>query len=537
MNKIRKITMCLLASVATFVASADLNIGTVAELKSFRDAVNSGNTYSGQTIRLTADIDLAGESWTPIGDSNWHEDPGFQGTFDGQGYKISNFSVSISRSGTGTSLDQSYPIGGLFGINRGTIKNLFVSGANVYTNSKGLGNDSFSGSIAGINIGTITNCCVVNSTIKAEDTYGAATASNNAYSGGVAACNYNSSSVISYCYVLNVSVSAVAPNPGLGNFWSPADTYTNNISNAWDGSNNQVDCVTTSAAYGDMTGGFRQARNFAAWLKNNEFPGADANAEPYTWDENGITPDKHYYFNLTDAKAEDGSYRVAAVVTSPSISSSYVRNDGIVDVYTVDYVDANNNSQTYILYPSGTNVNVQFSLEGWLNDSEDKWIEDGKGGLVLVSDKAGWFVDKVYLTQGSNSLAFNPSYELSDANDFLTTISEENRVETENVGSSNRKLRYQSISLATPSAATTLAYTTINKDNGTMTSVAEVAQSELEVYGGNGYAVVKAVDGTIIAIYDMMGRKVSDAISSGEKMTFELESGIYIINGKKVMVK
>ncbi len=530
--------MCLLASVATFVASADLNIGTASELKSFRDAVNSGNTYSGQTIRLTADIDLAGESWTPIATKKWNGSINyFQGTFDGQGYSIKNLNCVVSVGAVGQNGDPA--IAGLFAYNAGLVKNVHMQNTTVVAQVTYKGETCWTaaGSIVGLNTngGKVYNCSVKDCNISSTSNQYI----NNQYScaGGIVGAQDSDAGGVINCYISGTKSIYAANDSGWGAIWPKS--VTNDIATSWgsDGNNIITDCVATATAYGDMTGGFRQARNFAAWLKNNDFPGADANAEPYTWDENGITPDKHYYFNLTDAKAEDGSYRVAAVVTSPSISSSYVRNDGIVDVYTVDYVDANNNSQTYILYPSGTNVNVQFSLEGWLNDSEDKWVDDGNGGWVLVSDKAGWFVDKVYLTQGSNSLAFNPSYELSDANDFLTTISEENRVETENVGSSNRKLRYQSISLATPSAATTLAYTTINKDNGTMTSVAEVAQSELEVYGGNGYAVVKAVDGTIIAIYDMMGRKVSDAISSGEKMTFELESGIYIINGKKVMVK
>lgn len=34
---------------------------------------------------LTADIDMTGEDWTPIGDTN----DGYTGTFDGNGHKIS----------------------------------------------------------------------------------------------------------------------------------------------------------------------------------------------------------------------------------------------------------------------------------------------------------------------------------------------------------------------------------------------------------------------------------------------------------------
>ena len=61
-------------------------IGTAQDLKDFAALVNAGNT----TIngKLTAPIDLAGSEsnqWTPIGAGTW-----YNGTFDGQGFTISN---------------------------------------------------------------------------------------------------------------------------------------------------------------------------------------------------------------------------------------------------------------------------------------------------------------------------------------------------------------------------------------------------------------------------------------------------------------
>lgn len=55
-------------------------------------------TFSGKTIILTADIDLRGHEWTPIGWTDW-----FKGTFDGRNHKI-----------TGLYLDESYNSLGLF---------------------------------------------------------------------------------------------------------------------------------------------------------------------------------------------------------------------------------------------------------------------------------------------------------------------------------------------------------------------------------------------------------------------------------------
>ena len=62
-------------------------IGTAQDLKEFAALVNAGNT----TIngKLTANIDMQGgpsNQWTPIGNGTYP----FNGTFDGQGFTVSN---------------------------------------------------------------------------------------------------------------------------------------------------------------------------------------------------------------------------------------------------------------------------------------------------------------------------------------------------------------------------------------------------------------------------------------------------------------
>jgi len=94
-------------------------IRNLSQLKAFRDAVNSGTTYEGVTIKLAANIDLGGEEWTPIGNSTNK----FQGTFDGDNHIISNLAITGSNSDVG-----------LFGYTTGgeikdlTIHNALVSG-------------------------------------------------------------------------------------------------------------------------------------------------------------------------------------------------------------------------------------------------------------------------------------------------------------------------------------------------------------------------------------------------------------------------
>lgn len=541
MNKLKRITAGIVAIFAlTAVINAEtLYIGTKDELKAFRDNVNNGNTYSGSTIYLTADIDLSGESWTPIAHMTYSthvNNDGFQGTFDGQGYKIVNLNVNIESTSAVTLY---YAYGGLFSLNRGVIKNVFIENATIYVKSRAINNSSLAGAIAAVNRGTITNCCVKSSTITAHNNYGLlGQVAAHSYAAGIAACNYDSSSIISYCYVNDdVTVNATRSN-------NSTDLHSNDISNAWDSSNNQVDCVINSSAYGSMTsGGFRQLRNTYAWIKNNfsldELLSAGiitsgdyttiSNAEPYTWDENGITPDRHFYFNTSDAWAEAGSTRItdgnlsAAVVTSPSIPSSYVR-DNVVDVYSVDYVNINGQSVRYNLYPAGTTVNVRIGLEGWNPEvAKDGWCRN-----------AGWFVDKTYLT---HSLTWNPSYERTST-DENGSISNDDREETGEVSeSTNRQLRYQSISYTTPSEPTTFAYTTINKDGGEMTSVGKMSVSTFKLTGGKGHIAVSADKGQKISIYDLAGRMVYQGVSSGSIIDIELAPGIYVANGKKVVVK
>lgn len=72
-------------------------IDTIEELKLFRDAVNAGNNFNGQTVRLMKSIDLNNEEWTPIGTSSA---TAFRGTFDGNGQTISNLKITKGLANT-----------------------------------------------------------------------------------------------------------------------------------------------------------------------------------------------------------------------------------------------------------------------------------------------------------------------------------------------------------------------------------------------------------------------------------------------------
>lgn len=98
-------------------------IATAEDLAAFRDEVNGSAKKSTSTLcaKLTANIDLGNEAWTPIGKmTNTYSDyVAFGGVFDGDGHTIS-----------GLKIDNSAQYQALFGyVKGGTIKNLTVEGS------------------------------------------------------------------------------------------------------------------------------------------------------------------------------------------------------------------------------------------------------------------------------------------------------------------------------------------------------------------------------------------------------------------------
>ena len=119
----------------------------------------AANIFDNKTVFLTRDIDMGGIEVTPIGDYASSRTM-FRGTFDGQGYTISNFKVTKATTRTEKVSDCPY---GLFGNVNGTIKNLTIDNATVAPANNG----KFAGVLAGrLNKGAvIDNCHVTNSTV------------------------------------------------------------------------------------------------------------------------------------------------------------------------------------------------------------------------------------------------------------------------------------------------------------------------------------------------------------------------------------
>lgn len=120
-------------------------IGTGAELTWFADQVKNGKITL--CAKLTADIDLNGHPWTPIG--SFGSSKNYQGTFDGCNSTVNGLYVS----------DKSYA--GLFGVigTPGVVERLIVAGTVSMASASGNGVKAVgAGGIAGYCMGTIFQC-------------------------------------------------------------------------------------------------------------------------------------------------------------------------------------------------------------------------------------------------------------------------------------------------------------------------------------------------------------------------------------------
>ena len=253
-QRIRYFCLTLLVMVAGLTSAEDvIEISTVEQLKVFRDAVNGGNQYADKTVKLTADLDLSGETnWTPIGNLVSYPGQSFNGTFDGQNHTISNLTVNDNTP--------NYAVAGLFGsVVNGTIKNLTVKNVN-------LTSTHYAGGIVAYtsNGPTIENCHVIGGTIKSTPELLNGSYDNGDKVGGIMGYA-TAGSTIDKCWVEGVTITAYRDFGGI--IGCSAGTVSNNtvknITLSQDLTHNYKGTAPTT--FGDIIG-----RNEGATLSNNK---------------------------------------------------------------------------------------------------------------------------------------------------------------------------------------------------------------------------------------------------------------------------
>ena len=212
-------------------------INNLEDLIWFRDSVNTytqdgSNQYKGKYVKLTADIDLAGINWEPIGKNTQGDHQNFLGTFDGGDHTISNLTINgtdylgffanVGASGDGTPAS----------VKNLTFNNVKISGTGNY-------------------VGTVIANGHATTTVENVHVTGTIDISGNGYIGGI----------VGHAYVKMNNVSVKGEGTIKSTFWccggilGYAGEGSTNITNATvEGTGNGLSITSAAGALGAIVG-------------------------------------------------------------------------------------------------------------------------------------------------------------------------------------------------------------------------------------------------------------------------------------------
>ena len=260
----------------TIESNGSYTVTSADGLMNIAELVNGGK--SDINITLTADIDLTGKDWTPIGTDY---DNSYKGTFDGGGHTI-----------TGLTFTTNDEYAGLFGwLNRaGTVKNVVMEGVQITSNQ------IYGGSIGGVvgsGWGTIENCSVsgsVSGTVYVGGVVGvqiggsitgcssSATVKGTVDVGGVAG-QTNSSATLTACYATGNVTIEIAPKKNIaGGGLVRMNAGSSLLACYATGNVNSKGSSTGNVHIGGLFG-YKYATAIACYWKNNKEQGIGYNKE------------------------------------------------------------------------------------------------------------------------------------------------------------------------------------------------------------------------------------------------------------------
>ena len=335
-------------------------IDTAEELAGLASKVRGGTTYSGYTFYLTANLNLNGSSynWDPIGYWNALTQVGsisdgdreyFCGTFDGQGYSITNCKVNISVSSAGKRGNNT---GGVFGAVKGaTIRNLQVTNSNIYVSHQHY--YVYCGAVVGWadNSSVIENCSAFNNTISAYAPWKVGISYGYAYAAGI--CGASENSTVKNCYVYGNSITA----DGSKKDYSATTAY--NYKNATLSGN------TEYASASAMTSGIvqkAQAQNNQIHMWNNW----GAGTKPTTGNDG-----THYY--MLDESTGTPTNKIYLAVDIKAADAASVSKEENVTISNNEKISYTYNGTAYNLYLKGSTVTAVFYPLGYTG----KWDDHG----------------------------------------------------------------------------------------------------------------------------------------------------------------
>ena len=263
----------------------EFEINTPEQLAGLAKLVNEGtDSFAGKTVSLGNNVDLNNLQWSPISDPNLDDTAVFAGTFDGNGYTISNLnSVNLGSEAWGQ---------GLFGYTaNATLKNVNLHNVNVraYENVGALVGMAYTGNIENVHVtgsvkvvadyayaggitsyayGNIKNCSVI------AEGMGEITAKNRNAVGGICGWHLEGETSITNCHVKNLNLTAWTNIGGITGFV--------HYSNVIDGCSVENVVLTKTRADGHpgigyIAGGWSYNANKAITLTNNIIMNASLN--------------------------------------------------------------------------------------------------------------------------------------------------------------------------------------------------------------------------------------------------------------------
>ena len=190
---------------------------------------------------LTADINMAGKVWTPGGGAS--SESGYQGTFDGQGHRITGLAITMDNPRGG-------PValfGGIGG--NGEVKNLQLVDVDYDVKQ-----DAAPGGIAYSNFGTITACSVTGTIATAYGCVGGIACLNF---GTITACWINGNITGKYCgniIYINYGILTACyygwnGYPGVETNYGTADTHVIDTGDSWQTAVDGMNAALTGNGY------------------------------------------------------------------------------------------------------------------------------------------------------------------------------------------------------------------------------------------------------------------------------------------------
>ena len=453
----------------TGTADDPFRIATAEQLEAFRDSVNSGQNYQGQTIVLTADVTLPSGDWTPIGAGTRRsagytaESTPFAGTFDGQGHTVPGLTITQTQGAD-------YAIG-FFGIlENATVENVSFANADV---------DVPESELAGICAGLMVN----DSTVSNVTTSGSVSAKCGA--GGVVG-RMTVGGTISQCS----NGATVATSGGTGNAGGivGAAYYTQ------PGKKMVIEGCSNSASVtgADAVGGI--AGLSAAFVSDCENSGA---VTADTYGAGGIVGDQKNY------GAVDGCTNSGAVTLTSASGYGcggivgWARYDGAASAYAATApISVTNNDNSGAIKggnDAGGIVGTFYSagtVTGNQNSSPSITSHQFAGGIVGNLQDQGQFPDGVTVPTG-----------ITVANNVSTTADSALSAPLKNAYAYNND----------PSQFTV-------KDNGT----AWQADAAGQRYVTPAFAVASAADGDTVSLLGDVPASDAITVDGGRNISFNL---------------